>query len=279
MKAIDVCYGCLDRLVRQAARLATDDASLRARAIAEGLKLLEAEFSPNKTTIYVATLLHRTVREVIGNPDPYRRSKDKEADIARQIFGNLAPADDLALKECLLLAVRGNAIDFFRDLDTIREDLKTPAELSHDDTYLLERKLVVAKSILYLADNAGEVFFDLPLIKKLGEYAPVTLAVKPSPVQNDLTAEDKSRFGLDGALPPLITTGTDTPGVDMSLASAEFKSAFARANLVLAKGMGHWEGLSELPPEGKVFYLLKAKCQPVADSLGVPLDSNLALLR
>jgi hypothetical protein len=49
--------------------------------------------------------------------------------------------------------------------------------------------------------------------------------------------------------------------------------------LVLAKGMGYWETLSELPAQGKVFYLLKAKCKPVADSLGVALNSYVALLR
>ncbi len=77
----------------------------------------------------------------------------------------------------------------------------------------------------------------------------------------------------------MITTGTDTPGVDMAMASEEFKAEFEAADLVLAKGMGYWETLSELPPEGKVFYLLKAKCKPVADSLGVTLNSYVALLR
>jgi len=48
---------------------------------------------------------------------------------------------------------------------------------------------------------------------------------------------------------------------------------------VLAKGMGYWETLSELPAQGRVFHLLKAKCQPVADSLHVALNSYVALLR
>jgi len=87
------------------------------------------------------------------------------------------------------------------------------------------------------------------------------------------------RFGLTKDLPQVITTGTDTPGVDMVQASTEFKAAFKAADLVISKGMGYWETLSELPAEGKVFYLLKAKCQPVADSLNVALNSYVALLR
>jgi len=63
------------------------------------------------------------------------------------------------------------------------------------------------------------------------------------------------------------------------MASAEFKDEFENTDPMLSKGMGYWGTLSELPAEGKVFYLLKAKCQPVAKSLGVPLNSCMALLR
>jgi uncharacterized protein with ATP-grasp and redox domains len=143
----------------------------------------------------------------------------------------------------------------------------------------VEKRLKKARRILYLGDNAGEVFFDLPLVKKLEGYAPVTYVVKESPVQNDITRSDLKKFGLEKELPGVITTGTDTPGVDMAMASDEFKSEFETADLVLAKGMGYWETLSELKPQGKVFYLLKAKCKPVADSLGVKLNSYVALLR
>ena len=103
--------------------------------------------------------------------------------------------------------------------------------------------------------------------------------MKESPVQNDITIADLDRFKMSRDLSRVISTGTDTPGVDMAMASAEFKDEFKNADLVLAKGMGYWETLSELPAEGKVFYLLKAKCQPVAKSLGVPLNSCVALLR
>jgi len=43
--------------------------------------------------------------------------------------------------------------------------------------------------------------------------------------------------------------------------------------------MGNYESLSELPEEGKVFYCLMAKCRPVANSLGISLNSYVAMLR
>lgn len=279
MKATKECYPCLANLVRQAAELATEDYVLRGKAIDQGLRLLGREFSTDKTSIAVATLLHRVVREVTGNVDPYSHMKEAEVDMAKSLRRGWQTDHEGSLRNRIILAVRGNNIDFFKDMMQIREGLRLPVEFAIDDTPQLERKLENAKVILYLADNAGEVFFDLPLVERLEDFAPVTYAVKGSPVQNDMTLEDLERFGLAEELSRVITTGTDTPGVDMAMASEEFKAEFEAADLVLAKGMGYWETLSELTPEGKVFYLLKAKCKPVADSLGVALNSYVALLR
>ena len=279
MKATKECYPCLANLVRQAAELATDDPRLRVKAIDQGLKLLGREFSTGKTSIAVATLLHRVVREVTGNVDPYSRMKESEVDMARSLRRSWQTNHEGSLRNRIVLAVRGNNIDFFKDMKQIKEGLRMPVEFAIDNTLELEGRLENAKGILYLADNAGEVFFDLPLVERLEDFAPVTYVVKDSPVQNDVTLDDLEKFGLAEELSRVITTGTDTPGVDMAMASEEFKTEFEAADLVLAKGMGYWETLSELPPQGKVFYLLKAKCKPVADSLGVALNSYVALLR
>jgi damage-control phosphatase, subfamily I len=279
MKATRECYPCLANLVRQAAELATDDYRLRLQAIDQGLELLGRKFSTDNTSIAVATLLHRVVREVTRNADPYSRMKEAEVDLAKSLRRGWHINHKMSLRNRIILAVRGNNIDFFKDLKQIKEGLRMPVEFAIDDIPQLEKKLEKAESILYLADNAGEVFFDLPLGDSLEDFAPVTYVVKDSPVQNDITLDDLERFGLAEELSRVITTGTDTPGVDMAMASQEFKTEFEAADLVLAKGMGYWETLSELAPQGKVFYLLKAKCKPVADSLGVTVNSYVALLR
>ncbi|HUV53367.1 MAG TPA: ARMT1-like domain-containing protein [Dehalococcoidia bacterium] len=279
MKATNECYPCLANLVRQAAGLATEDPELKAKAIEEGLKLLDREFSTEKVSIAVATPLHRLVRMVTGNPDPYRLMKEAEVDMARSLRKGWRNNPEANLRDYMVLAVLGNNIDFFKDLKQIKKDIGMPVEFAVDHIKELESKLKKTRRILYLADNAGEVFFDLPLVEKLQDFAPVTYVVKESPVQNDITLADLKEFGLANELRRVITTGTDTPGVDMAMASDEFKLEFDAADLVLAKGMGYWETLSELKPQGKVFYLLKAKCKPVADSLDVELNSYVALLR
>ncbi len=279
MKIDEECYRCLGRLVRQASELATEDEALRENAISEGLGYLEREFSGDKISIEVATPLHRIVKNVTGNPDPYFEMKKAEVEMAARLYEDSRLRTGGGLKDDIITAVRGNIIDFFRNFEEITRDLSLPVEFAIDDTSRLEEKLEHAETILYLADNTGEVFFDLNLVRRMGQKASIKYVVKESPVQNDVTLADIEIFGLTGKLGEVISTGTDTPGVLMEEASEEFKSEYARADLILAKGMGYWETLSELPPEGKVFHLLKAKCPPVARSLGVPLDSYVALLR
>ncbi len=227
----------------------------------------------------IATSIHRVIKEITGNPDPYRAIKEKEMAIARELYPEVRLQYKDDLQGCLKLAAKANTIDFFRNPGVIRDALRKPLSFVIDDSSHFETKLKDVSKVLYLADNAGEIYFDLPLIKKLRQFADVTYVVKSLPVQNDASLEDIRRAGLDSQFGRIITTGTASPGIVFSLASTQFKQEFASADLVFAKGMGHYESLSELPCEGRFFYCLMAKCKPVAASIGVPLNSYVAMLR
>jgi uncharacterized protein with ATP-grasp and redox domains len=279
MKLSKSCYVCLKGLVYQAAEMASDDNELRAKAIASGMDILEAHFSCNEVSIVVATKIHDMIKKITKNPDPYHRMKLAEIKTARELYYEIAAKYNNSLKELLKLAALGNTLDFFRPLDVIKREMKNDVHFVIDNTDQFEMKLKGAQSLLYLADNAGEVFFDLPLVKWLRQFMHVTYVVKASPVQNDITLADIEHSGLLEEIGDIITTGTATPGIIFSLASAQFKREFDIADLIFTKGMGYYESLSELPEAGKVFHCLKAKCQPVADSLGVQLNSFVAMLR
>jgi len=279
MKLAPDCYECLQRLICQAADLATDDASLKQRATEEAMKILDDEFSYNQLSIVIATKIHKIVREVTHNPDPYRTMKEREMTLARELYPELRSQYKDDLRACLKLAAAANVIDFFREPGSIKEDIRKPVTFALDDSERLETRLKEVGKVLYLADNAGELYFDLPLARWMKQFTQVIYVVKPSPVQDDLTLEDVKMSGLEGEFGKVISTGIASPGIVFSLASAQFKQEFESADLVFAKGMGHYEALSELPPEGKVFYCLKAKCQPVAKSLGVPINSYVAMLQ
>jgi uncharacterized protein with ATP-grasp and redox domains len=294
MKLASDCYECLQRLICQAAGLATEDASLKQRTIKEATKILDDEFSYSQVSIVIATKINKVVREMTHNPDPYRAMKEREMTIARELYPELSLRAEAAsrrrgrkrsnlykdeLRSYLKLAAAANAIDFFREPNSIKEDIRKAVSFAVDDSEQIEAKLKDADKVLYLADNAGELYFDLPLVKYMRRFVNVIYVVKPSPVQNDLTLEDLRGSGLESEFGKVISTGIASPGTIFPLASTQFKREFESADLIFAKGMGHYEALSELPPEGKFFYCLMAKCRPVADSLGVPINSYVAMLQ
>ena len=205
--------------------------------------------------------------------------KQKEIAIAREACNDLRKLYGNDFRGLLKLSTKGNTLDFFRSFETIKDDMRNQPLFFIDDSDRFETQVKAATSVLYLADNAGEMFFDLPLLQWMRQYANVVYVVKAKPVQNDLTREEISAAGLETEFGEIIDTGTATPGIDFEVASYEFKKAFAEADLIFAKGMGYYESLSELPAGGRVFHCLVAKCQPVADSLNVPLNSSIAMVR
>jgi len=279
MKLGVYCHQCLEKLVRQAAEIATSDPELQERAREEGLNTLNTLFSYDRTAPQIANEIHRVLRRVTSNPDPYRQMKDEELEMSQRLFNEVSPQYKDDFRSRIELAVLGNTIDFFKEPDKVSEDMRKPIAFTIDHIDDFERKLRSANKILYLADNAGECFFDLPLVEKMRESAQVIYVVKGSPVQNDMTLEDLSKSGLREKMGEVMTTGADTVGVDFSCTSEEFKTQFELADLVFVKGMGHYETFSELPIYGKIAYCFMTKCQTIADSLKVPLHSYIAMLQ
>jgi uncharacterized protein with ATP-grasp and redox domains len=273
------CYGCLHRLASQASDYATDNQYLRDEARKRAEQILNEKLKPGSISIVVASAMHDVIRKITGNPDPYRLTKDTEIEESRLLFELVKDSYHEDFHEYLKLAAMGNAIDFFKPIEGVNKEI-TENRLSFviDDSALLEEKVKKSRFILYLADNAGEVFFDIPLLALMRKFARVIYVVKESPVQNDSTLEEIRRAGVAGQLGEVMTTGTATPGIDFSEASGAFKDAFKAADFVFAKGMGYYETLEELPAAGRIFFCLKAKCKPVAESLRVPLDSYVAKL-
>ena len=141
-------------------------------------------------------------------------------------------------------------------LERIKEDFK--------------KEGAAAESILYLADNAGEIVFDKILIEQLGPEK-IKLAVKGGPVINDATIEDVEETGLTD-LVRVISNGNDAPGTILGLCSEEFRHSFEEADLIIAKGQGNYESLSDF--DKNIFFLLKAKCPVVANHLGCEVGST-----
>jgi uncharacterized protein with ATP-grasp and redox domains len=280
MRVSDECHDCLSNLATQASAFATDDPALREDSRCAAEKVLEEKLKPGVVSIEVAAPMHHVIKHVSGNHDPYRKLKDVEINEARKLFALVRESYRGNFVEYLRLAALGNAIDFFRPIEELKHEAReNRLEFTIDDSELLEGKVRQSELVLYLADNTGEVYFDMPLLNLMRRYARTIYVVKELPVQNDVTIDDIRKAGVQKEAGEVMTTGTATPGVLFALASEEFKKAFAKADFIFAKGMGYYETLEELTPQGRIFFCLKAKCGPVARSLGVPLNSYVAKLQ
>ncbi len=284
MRAKAECVGCLEDLARRTAELAAADPVKKEEILNQGLAYLNQNFSCEQIPTRLAGEMQKIIRTAGKNKDPFATVKTKEMKIARELAEKTGFALESSLDALISFAARGNSIDFFLALENLREEMDKPVTLARDDTpglYSLLKSFKQAgkrKTILYFADNAGECYFDLPLITALEEFADVIYIVKENPVQNDLTLKDLESSGIRDKFKNVITTGTDSPGLDLSLAPEGFYDVLAKADLLFAKGMGYYETLPELSLSGPVFLLLKAKCSPIAESLNVPLNSYVALM-
>jgi len=259
--------------------MATSDPLLRSRAVEAALPLLNDRFTADSVSTRIATECAALIRQVTGNPDPYKDMKDREMELARRLFPEVRSRFGEDLRSCVKLASVGNTIDFFKDLSTVVEEMAKPVDFAIDHLDKFEEKLKAVETILYLADNAGECFFDLPLLHKIGERAQVTYVVKGSPCQNDITLKELSKTGLLGEFGDVIASGSGAVGIDFSSVSEEFRARFEKADLVFAKGMANYETLSELPASGRIVHCLMAKCLTVAESLGTPQGSYVVMIR
>ncbi len=258
--------------------MATNDQPLRKKAKTISLEILKTRFYSGTVSTHIASEVHRVIRGVTNNSDPYESMKKRETQIAEQTIAEININPHCNMKVYINLALQGNSIDFFLDAKTIVENLNKPVMLAIDEIGEVEQSVDKAKKILYLADNAGECYFDLPLLQHLRNKAETVYVVRGSPVQNDITLKDVEVAGLKGEIGTVITTGNDFVGLDLETSSEEFRREFERADLIIAKGMGYYETITEMEGQGKVAFLLKTKCQPVADSLCVPLNSYVVKL-
>lgn len=264
------CQACLKRLVELTVTQATADQVLQQRARQASMEIIAREFRPEAIPAGIANQFHHAIMAVTGNPDPFATRKATETAYLGRMYRKIAATYGADLESLLKLAAVGNAIDFFRDAAEVTRELASRVEFGLSDLERCRRQLEGPPGLLlYLADNAGEQFFDAPLVAHLRRLGwQVQYVVKPGPIQNDLTREDLEASGLGKHLEPVTDTGARTVGLELDQASPAFLKLFEAAQLILAKGMGHFETLSHLP-DPRLYFLLQAKCNPVARALGV----------
>ncbi len=267
------CYTCFLRQVMDATRNAKIDEALQTKIFKKVLLLL-AETPITSKPPEISELVQQILRVELNDADPYAALKQSSTEEALTLLPWLQKVIQNSpnpLETALRLNVAGNIIDFGAATEfNLREDIERvlSADFGIYDLSEIIDGLAKAKTILFLADNAGETVFDKLLIEQIKK--PVFYAVKSSPVLNDATRADAINAGVD-QVATIIETGNAIPGVSLDKSTPQFKQLFQKADLIISKGQGNYEMLSENPEP--IYFLLKAKCALIARDLQVPLGS------
>ena len=284
LQSFPQCADCLMGLTKQAADLvAGNDPGLRARAESVAYEMLAHARDQNLTSPETANQILRNIRHLSGVSDPFARFKEDEMAGAERIFSMLENTPTSDLKSLVRQAVLGNNLDFFKDpnqtLAEIPDLVQRGVSFFHEDIGKLEGLLArEPRLILYLSDNAGEIYFDYPLYTYIQEKAGRTvLVVKGGPSLNDLTRSELEASQLGARFAEVADTGTDGVGVDWDRVSEAFLHLIDEADLIISKGMANLESIYPRKLSCPVFFLFKAKCQPIQDYLNAPAESFWAL--
>jgi len=281
MKTYVDCIPCFFKQALEAARIAGADEYMQ-REIMNDVARTIPSFSMDASPPVMARTIYSLVRERTQIEDPYLDIKNKSnhmaLGLAEQIRKKLDASADRLLT-AVELAIAGNIIDFgaknrlnvHEELEKLmaREEQTLHGEAAQFFQYeVFQNVLQHSKTILYLADNAGEVFFDRVLleeIKRIDAGKEILYAVKEKPAINDAMTKDAVDCGVN-RVARIISSGSDAPGTLLSGCPASFRSVFEQADMVISKGQGNYETLSGTGR--RIFFLLLAKCPVIADNIG-----------
>lgn len=265
------CYFCHNRTIEKNIdrfQLKGDDAD---RLIATTIKLHSGS-QKELTNPDKARILYQTIESIIGKGDLFMTEKNEANEILLALYPTLqkmVKTSNNPLKTAIKLAVAGNLIDFGpgHSFDVEKHVVELAnTTLAIDDSEQLFGALKKAKKVLYLGDNAGEIVMDKLFLETLN-HPNITYVVRGKPIINDATLEDAQKVGMT-SIATVIDNGDDSPSTLLNRVSSEVLTLYRTADVVISKGMGNFEGLmNEMHPG--LYFLLMAKCIPVANKLGV----------
>ena len=276
MKTFLDCIPCMVRQTLDAVRFATTDEQAHETILREVLETV-ARMDYCQTPPAMAQRIHRRIRELTGQPDPYREAKEQLNVMAWDLipaFEQRIGSDRDPLELAVRLAIAGNLMDLGVKTHPNEAHIRSTIENCETEPFdgdiaQFRRAIDEARSILYLTDNAGEIVFDRLLVERLPRDK-VTVAVKGGPVINDATMRDAEAARLTD-LVEVIDNGSDAPGTIVDDCSDTFRARFARADMVIAKGQGNYETLAG--SASPIFFLLRVKCPVIARDIGCPVGT------
>jgi len=277
------CVPCLLKRVLFQAQIANNGTEFI--ALKEAMTVFSEGFREGRNSAELATEVHRAAYKAMNVKDPYLELKIRADNVAEEYIGiaeEFISSSADRMKAAILVASIGNIMDFGIDLaiddpDMFRKEFQKLLSqgIGYDDTETVKEILSNAKNIVYVFDNCGESQLDKLLIRELKRNGlKVIGVVRGEPILNDVTLSDAERIGLNKETDEMHTTSEFRIGMKLSSLTDDLQKKIASADLMIAKGMANFESLSDQDVGIPVAYILRSKCAPVADALGIPTGIN-----
>jgi uncharacterized protein with ATP-grasp and redox domains len=267
------CLICSQRIALESARQVTnDEATLRA-VVFKTMEVLKG-ISHDVDSFLVGLKVNEIIEEVTGSDDPYldfKRRSNQTGEKLSPIVSEMVEKNPDPLWAACKAAVIGNLMDAITNTSLDLTDMalfEKPFAVSHFNEF--RSILQKARKMVYLADNAGEVFFDRILIQKMN--IPTDYFVKGFPFMNDAQYEDAVLARIDQVatvktIPLLKPVAADQQYL-LAL-YAEFLDAAGQADLAVIKGQANYELFMSLLRGA--FYLFVHKCPVIAQKEGAAI--------
>ncbi|MEA2109971.1 MAG: ARMT1-like domain-containing protein [Pseudomonadota bacterium] len=275
------CYPCFLRQALASLRLITDQETEQKRVldqVMQALPTLPLAYSPPR----IAKTVYEIVARETGIEDPYQEIKtasNRQALAALPELVRIIAQKPNRLRAAASLAISGNLIDFgvqhegFKVSEGLNSQI--PDHFDLDDFPAFEQQLPGTTKLLYIGDNAGEIVADKIFISQMKAAYPqlkVGFAVRGTPIINDVTIVDAEQVGM-AEVAGIINSGCRAPALLEDEMSPEMADWFYHATMIIAKGQGNYEALSQ--SKQAIFFLLQCKCPVVADDLKVEVGSTI----
>ena len=288
MKLYLECIPCYIRQAFEAAQMATDNKRLQEKILRESL-IAASKFDSNEIGLLTHAKIQKVIRKIAPKGDPYKEAKEKInnvcLDMSDEIKKIIVNSKD-SFETSLRIAIAGNIIDFGQGTNFNKSIIKgtinsaLSQNLDKNKVEILKENIDKAKNILYIGDNAGEIVFDKIFIEQLPKDK-ITFVVRGGPAMNDSTMEDAETVGMTDVV-RVITTGLDMAASVLPLCSKKFLNEYEKSDLVIAKGQGNYEALSD--EKKNIFFLLKIKCPVICKSFNgkynvgdIVIDNNISV--
>ncbi len=264
------------------AELSTKDLALQKKAVLAGIEVLRKYLVDGAPATHISTKIHREAYRILGDIDPYKDKKRQSNEAAKKLLPSVQKfvSEKDSFRRAVIVAIVGNSFDFGvlgydADKEIAKEIIlkQLGNDLDVDDT---EKMKGLLRNVVYLADNCGEIIFDTLLFKEIKKQGGrITLVVRGESILNDVTMKEVAELDLEREVDRVLTTGSNAVGVCLKEAPPELVEALGKASLVISKGMANYETMSEYDFR-PIAYLLKTKCETVAEAFGLRKNMNVA---